>query len=88
MIVYKSIHTLHLIKLKTMIEIDETKLSHQELELIDRLLYNRFHEGALKKECEDILKTRKKLGMDIQKNMMVSDYEYHFDTKVVFKSIK
>jgi len=71
-----------------MLQIDETKLSHQELELIDTLLYNKFHGGALKKECEDILKIRRKLGMDIQDNMMVSDYECEYDTKVVFKSTK
>ena len=63
-----------------MIQIDETKLSNEDLEYLDTLLYNRF-QISKSHESKRILRIREVLGMDIQENLMHSDYEYEFNTK-------
>lgn len=61
-------------------EIDETKLSQQDLDYLDQLLYNRF-QVAKSIECKQILNIRERLGLDIEENYMHSDFENEYNKK-------
>ncbi len=65
-----------------LLQIDETKLSHDEFVYLDELLFNKFQkQSTFREEARMILKIRERLGMDIRKNSMLSDFEHRFNER-------
>jgi len=65
-----------------LLEIDLSKLDYKEINYLNELLIRKFYDSYTKQpESKMILDIRRKFGMDIQENMMISDYEFHFKTK-------
>jgi len=67
-----------------LLEIDLSKLDYKEINYLNDLLKRKFYDTYTKQaECKMILDIRRKWGMDIQENFLISDYEQHYQTKYI-----
>lgn len=72
------------------LKFDFTKeFSQGEIDFLDKLLFKEFHMNYNKKfvfsekdRCKTIIQIRKKLGLDVDDNMMNSDYELDFNEEI------